>query len=773
MTAALTSNLLPTVKHFVYTRRRATGAVPMINGEQDGWTLDENLICEQIEFRDGPQVGTARFRLEPRDATKFRIDYGLSAYHIDDQVRVMAYPPTGELVQQSPDQNGIVLFEGYLPRQMFSITNNERQADEGVALIAMAMPALDNQLTEHLITGRWMFERKTATEAAGNEAFVSLSPSLPAVFNADGAPNMGQHKLARQIGATMISAPAFTHDADPSGRFWTVRAALGSILIRWLYKAQFRIDPAGTQHVVATATPDLNRNMCLDPELIAELAKAPDAAGTGDALRDLSATLPEVNVHGLGVLDAVKRVCDAAGFMFAVELVQTLNAALGVDRKYQLRVWKRRRGRAVTIDLAAPNTSFADAASLFTANNVHSVAGLISGEAVVNEVTAVGETFIEGRITLKPAWSPDDVDDSAVTNQFQSTHDHLMAGTGYHAKHIAGGALFADYGQVGRVWMVDCVGDPFLDQGSNFEGYSSGIYKHDDEGFDFVTALGLNATGDNSLISERTALGFPGTIRWSNEPRKILPLRNPQSQAAGIDWIVEVSENGGSSWQTTPVQVTPLERQFGFKLLGIRNLAAVNNASLKLRLSKCKVTESWWALIKNELLLFRITCAIRADHGAAAKAERQASSASSYKRGQIEVLRGVEEVWQQPDTLVNPTAEGTFPRWRKVRGDSVIGAGTGDVNGYRTMITEYATQRRATLEGRRLSANATLYLLEFFRYRLGDAVTKIAGREISFSVGSGGAANYPNIVGISMTLSPPDSQGLRLVMEDHAMEGAV
>lgn len=768
MTATITSNLLPAVRQFVYTRRRAAGGLPLINGETSGWTFDENLICEQIDYTDGPQVGTARFRLEPRDATKFRIDFGLAAYHIDDQVQVRAFPPQSELIQQAPDQ-GAVLFEGYLPRQSFSITNNEQQASEGVTFTAKAMPALDNLLSEHLIRGRWMFDRKTATEAAGNETFVSLSPFMPAVFNADGKPNMGQQKIARQIAETMISAPAFTHDADPTGQFWTVRAALASIIIQWIYKSQFRIDSEGTQHVVSTATADLNRNVCLDPELIVELAKAADAVGTTDALKDLGAQIPEVNVHGLGVLDAIKQVCDAAGFMFACELVQTLNEALGVDRRYQLRVWKRRRGRAVTIDLAVPGTAFADASSLFRNNNVHSVAGLISGDAVVNEVTAVGDTYIEGRITLKPGWSPDEVDTTDVaTGKLQSLQEALLQGSGYHAKHVTGGRLFKDYFHVGRGWMVDCVGDPFLDQGSGFEGYSSGIYKHDDEGFDFVTALGLNATGDNPLISERTSLGFPGIIRWSNEPRRILPLRNPDSQAVGQDWIVEVSEDGGSTWEICPVHVSPLERQFGFKLVGIRNLASVNNATLSLRLAKCKVTESWWALIQNELLQFRITCSIRSDHGAAAKAERQTSSASAYRRGQLEILRGVEEVWQQPGTLLNPTSG----VWRKVRGWSVVGAGSGDSFSYRTQLSDYATQRRNALEGRRLSMNATLYLLEFHRYRLGDAVTKMAGRELSFASSSAGGTNYPNVVGISMTLWPNDQQGLRLVMEDHAMEGA-
>jgi len=761
------------VRQLVYVRRRAVTADLPINGETDYWVFDRNLRCDQITTRDGVFGTIATFSFVPADASEMRIEHALKLYSTDDQVKVVAFPVTDELVDPVVEpEKAPVLFEGILGRMQAEIVTSDQGASEQVSFGAQPMCLLDDRLTEHMITGRWMFDRKTSTEAKQNKPMIAHSPDLPVVFNFNGRPNRSRQLVGTNIITSAVTtASVFTHDDDPDGKPWTVRTALASLIVMRLYGASKRLKPDKSDPQSIGDAPALNRSTCIEPLLRVELDRDATANGLNPQHRNLGMVLPECNVHGLNVLSAIEKVCDAAGLKMAIDCVSAAELTDAVDRRYQLRIWQPGYGPKKEFRLAKPKTAFTRAEDLFKANNIHAFSMMIDGDNVINEVVAAGTASFEGAIILKPAWRLEDVDDAEVDRQLTATSDLKLNGAGYHAKHVVGGVLFPENGHVGRIWIADCVGDPFLAAGTNFAGYASGVYKHATEGFDFVGAFGLGVIG-NPVEQERATLGlYDPTIRWSNRVRRAMPLRNAESQDKGVNYIVEVSEDAGVTWKRMPVNVEILREQFGIRLK-IPNLATVNYAALKNK-TFCQAKDSWWKLIKSELLSFRLTCAIKSDSGAVAFAPRSSTSGSVYRRGRYIAPRGIDEVWQAPGSPVNPTS-GVF---RRVVGWGGYGATTPtagfDILQYSTALREAATLQQAATANVRRSMKASLYLFAFGEYQLGDVITKITGRDIPLGTNQGAAEAFPDIVGITYILAPAQQQGITISLADHALDGRV
>lgn len=732
---------LPTRKqlsHEVWIRRPSPDAL-YDNGGEDGWELDLNLRCDWIRHEVGPLVGVAQFTYIPldpdHDAQAF--EEILKLYTTDDQVRVVVHPHDDELTGQ--DLEGFSKqrrFEGRLVKPAFDVQAQGVRSHEIVTFTATAITQLDNESTDHLITGRWLAHPDEADKTLLMDGYV-----LPAVFNFRGMPNRDPVNLITAPWLN-VAAYAFTND-DGGGEYWSVAQALLAIMVQWLSGIN---QPASPWNLRA-----LPRTIFIEQATVDALT---DAANDSPADRwvGLHDQLPEVNVHGLGLLDAIDRICQASDFQFACAPLD-----ISLQFPYELRIWRRHTGPLVYPGLAKRGTSYPGSDPFEDAlaeNDVSTIVGMVDRSEIANEVIAVGRTFVEARFYLLPAWNASRVDAAAADSSMQTVTPELLAGTGYHAKHVVGGSLFTDNMDVGRHWIF-----PHL---AFDNGYDSQQYDTTNTPLNFLEVLGFRDEAVGPGL-EWIQMGNDRPIVWIDRIRHPLPLVNEWARSSGREWIIEVSEDGGLTREFCPYKVRSLPNWLGIEL-DVPNLAAVNNATLSTGIVP-PIEKSWWALIKNEQLIFWITCAIEADHGTRFVAKRRATSGSQYRLGRIELLP-IDDYWLAPDHFYS---DKFGDKWTKIT-VGTDGATSGSSSGAGSVdpglsVRAAAERRRDALEDGVVSATLRTWVMDLDKYKLGDLVGGIRGRDVSFAINLGSARRYPNIVGITIRLG--DDQSIELSLDDH------
>lgn len=736
---ALTKRINLPVEHAVYVRRALAGYLPVYSAP-GGWTYDLALRCDEIKYKIGAKVGLAKFTYIPDNqlgtpgVNDVPFEAAMNRYTPDDHVAVLVKPINDELVQQASNGDDHVLFEGTLGRHRIDAQADARGAVEKVRFVAQPFPMLDNDLTSHQITGRWV-----AGLNEGDTPFVVEARNLPAVFNFQGRPNMAPSNQTfsfRYAGAD-VTARLFTVDEDPDGEYWTVREAMKSLLGWWLY---------GRSGYSLTRSMDVEAN-------VMDAFRLSEGPFGQPKFEGLDQTIGETAVQSRGVLDALQRVADKAGYDFAAEPREIIERPTQ-DRTYVLRIWRRNGGRVVPFKLDKHGTTYGSggAEAALRRNNINKIVMMRDGSEVVNEVLGYGRIFIESRFELKPLWSPDDiVGGDPNPDMLDADKDRLANSGSYWAHHVAGGVNFKDSGHVGRLWGLDCIG--------KFEGYPSGssAYTHGEKPFDFLAYL--NGIGDGGLPDTeiRAKDGLP-SAQWTKRLRQIMPRRSAANQIKGNEYFLQCSEDDGDSWIGCDAEFKVLKEFFGIRLK-INNLAAVNNATLGTD-GQADVASSWWKLIEQEQLRFRIWCSTPADHAIVGHALRQPSSGSRYPRGQVQDSKvDVTYIWT-----------GTDEGWTIERGYSTISI---PIKNPTTPVRFAAERQRDALEGIRQSIAASTWLMHWQRFRLGDAISGIDGREVSFQTNAGNAVRYPNIVAISYVLSPASAQTIRLSLADQALTGGV
>ena len=709
--------------------RRAAGN-PLLDGSTGGYQWDPLLRVEDIEWKSGASPGHARMTVVPINTSQAVEDL-LAFYSVDDQVRIFAQPADGAL-----DTAGKVLFTGALQRSSFNITREGEREREVLELIAVPLPTLENQHTEKLIRGRWLYH--TSFDADSTAVEVIESPALPAVFNLEEKPNRHKDKTFESFGgavgsATPIEWYPFTAEEDPDAQWWTVREAIKSVLGHWIYGISDALD---TTLWLETATRDALNG----------------TANTG-RWAGLDQRLPELDVHGMGPLDALQAICDAAGFEMSVLPAPASEAA---SRDYQIRLWRRGAGPENDLKLSSRGGVPSDPGRALKTNDVSQVHGMFDAVPIRNEVVARGRVLIETSVPLKPLWNPGDVDGTTVDGALQDDDGN----TSYHQKHIAGREQFGDFGHVGRMWGLDCTGG----WAAAGNGYTSGLYQHDSDGFDWVSELGIK---NSALDTERDNLGITEDVRWSYRVRHALPLRGPSEQEVGTEYALEVSEDGGSSWQRiTSVEFQTLREWFGILLTGsaVANLASVNADALRTDAQSVDPSASWWQLIKDETLQFRLTCTVEADHGARFDAFRQASSGSAYRKGRYLELPSAEQHWRATNSIFNSSGD-----FQKTAGYSIF-TRSGELI---TQVSDAAKRQRDAGEGRRVSVSASTWLMHLERWQVGDRIRGISGRNLALTSNAGDSERAPSVVGLTFRMGDGNRQMVRLHLSDAAMTEGV
>jgi hypothetical protein len=194
-------------------------------------------------------------------------------------------------------------------------------------------------------------------------------------------------------------------------------------------------------------------------------------------------------------------------------------------------------------------------------------------------------------------------------------------------------------------------------------------------------------------------------------------------------------------------------------MLNVRNLAKVNNASLKGGGSDAPPAESWWQLIIDKQLLFRITCCIEADHASIGRRYSPAESGStSYSRAQW-MRMDAEECWLWPGSAF---ADATSTEAVNISGWSA----TATAASMSQTPMDLARRRFDAVAHARMPVSISGIVTSLERYKLGQRVWGIRGRNISFDTGGG---RYPEVVGLTYHLDA--QQHVEVVLDDRRFEG--
>ncbi len=503
-------------------------------------------------------------------AGRLRVEDALDRYAIDDQVRIVVVIPG------TPDTDW-TLFEGTIQRMPVELKHEGVDAfgmpreGEGVFLAAFADTWRDDVMEHHPIAGRWF-----NGEANGGLPRIIYSRTMPVVFNLGGRPNMTPDTQVFTPapsggGAALTDCRAFTTDDDPDAEMWTLGEAIKSILGFWLYGGT-SASYSGYDNI------DLDRHVDVEDTTAAALN-----VGSADAMfTGLDKPLPEIAVEGDGPIAAVKKLCRKMGF---IATTKCLPDALGNnDTRYVLAIRRRHTGRSVALNIANPGDYEGEGispAQYHQNNDVNQLRIIIDGEGLRNIVSVRGESYMEARFTLFPLWDDADECTEALTKEDQETIP-LTPGdqTTYQSQHVAGGDQFSDYAHVGRRWGIACsTREPHKTSPAAYD-ITQDVNWAADVGFDFVGYLGLNATGD--FKTARTNAGITADVEWSNRPRNLLPLRSVDARAAGVRFVLEISEDGGSNWTRVPRNTLKFSTDPDLCAiwLNVKNLAAVDLTNL-------------------------------------------------------------------------------------------------------------------------------------------------------------------------------------------------
>lgn len=737
------------------------GIIDSASSGDNGWERHGYLRMGKASFGTWPSSGVAGMDLVGPDGVVDPFELGLFDFQPDDQVRIVMHSPNaGNALAPNPDPSedtGNVIFEGTLQRAGFGLkgATDKTEEFERFGLVAVDAPSIDNLQPEHLVRGRFVADDDTPTPVLID------APSVGCVFNANDRPNRSTSGTVNGVGGELtMTAPLFTADGDPAAEYFTVKDALQHLVVCWL----FGIESAAG----GDAQGALTRSATLEADTYAALFSDSEDASS-DRWAGLDKRLPKIDTHGVGVFDAIDRVCRAGGYRCAVLPPMGRSAPEGanIDRQYQMRIWRAGAGPENTLRLVARELvdDSASVEQVLANNNVTALRGLRDTSRVRNNIIATGRTLIETTVELKPLFSDDDMADHAgsVLSLRETGVPVDQAADDYHQRHVHGGALFGDYRHVGRRWGLDETG-AFQ---ANSLGYETGDYAHDEGGFDWLAHLGID--GNDDMTAARTANGVTDPIRWSRRVRRPIRLSRPEAIAINQAYRLDVSEDGGNTWHQLPASAFTVltEGYFGIMLRDNLNLAAINRETFgeASRTKAALPSDSWWALLDaGTNLRFRLTCLIEADFAARFDAPIDAGSTTRTPMAQL-IETGVIEVWQSPSSIIGDTT------WKRLD-DRAFTATTAGAD--RTANLQDLAERIRDERGQmRWSVTASHWLMDPTLFSIGDVITGIAGRVVdfrSFSAGSG-LTRHPSVV--AMTIDCYPSQNITIDIGDEAARRGV
>ncbi|MEO0476444.1 MAG: hypothetical protein AAF085_10825, partial [Planctomycetota bacterium] len=167
------------------------GIVESASQGDNGWAIEDRLAFSRATYRAWPGNSSALLRYVPIDGLLDPFEFSLFTGQVDDQVRVVMYPPfagTSLAPDTTGTENAVLIFDGNIARNAFGVRGDDGNGEsEGGSIVLVDAPTMDNRRPEHLVTGRWVNTHPTG----GVTPVLVDGLSVPCVFNAKGKPNQG------------------------------------------------------------------------------------------------------------------------------------------------------------------------------------------------------------------------------------------------------------------------------------------------------------------------------------------------------------------------------------------------------------------------------------------------------------------------------------------------------------------------------------------------------------------------------------------------------
>ena len=501
-----------------------------------------------------------------------------------------------------------------------------------------------------VVYGRYMADQ--------NEAVNHFS-GLACDFNAGGKPNRCPTESFEAIaGGPAAGVAFFTADDADDAEFWRPADVLDYLL--WRYNA--------------------DETWIANPTL-----SAADYART---------TRMVVSCEGLDLWTALAAAADADGY----DVAERFDPDADGSKASSIVVVRRGSGSTATLKrLGADYGEAAPAMDLAAHTVFDSAIAHAAAPAVTSPIVAGGVELVELTIELGKAW---DASRLALGDGEDAAPEFVDKSTQFYARYCRGGADFADYADVGRLWDANTDGR-----------YSGEPY--------------------SLSVPDVAALAGEDAGTWPEMPYRPLPMTTCLNQGAGgvgrtsQEFVAEISFDSGSTWHPL-ADVRSLPDRVG---LWIKqdNLAAIwekdadadgDNNYLRTLLDNPGYVE------------VRMTVTIPAPTRAVSNPDRQASAATAFSTA----------AWFD---------RGTLGQKRRVAAGSVF-SGSGlrqDTCDGCEGLTNVAEAIQAALEGSEIEAALAVEWPDE-DVHLTDVVHELAGINYSFQTNAGASPRYVRIVGL-------------------------
>lgn len=602
---------------------------------------------------------------------------------------------------ESPDGDLAWLFDGFPVRRELRWGSTTHELYEALYLDCRSVLDRAAEATDAQVYGRQV---RSAAQEDGTQPGLTHVTGLPCTFNADGEGNLSDQWY---VDADHGSIGTFTYDADPSGYSWTYAQALRYLAYHHSMRLFLSTDPI-LDDTAAIAT---------------TRGGAVDEAGTSGLYRALLREPDDLNVDGLSAVEAVGLLCDRAGVYF--HLARTTS---GGEPRSELRVWARGSGTATWLYLDRPTdgsmgtsrSATAAADEIFELNNV--AGGEISfdaGRVLTSPLGVGGVKLYEATFPLVAGWAPSaDLDAAADSDAAKQAAtdalDELAVNPGALAtntwlrRYHRSGADFADFGDVGRLWVLNEDG-AFTDA-----PYSRGA------AYDFGRALS----------TEEAA-----TRRWMRRTRTFLPCVTRDRSGDRLSPVVQFSFDAGTTWEPVPggAHVTVLADRCGLRV----------HADCLAELRSRRVTDAagsemlsvWDALVDDQLRV-RATASVASDFRMWAEAtERGDASQTLFPSSQVVDRLTVFQYRTRLNSNSVLTAADTEDPAQYERDDSAA---------FQEFVDKWADQSRDL----GITGEPQLPWIET-DYEIGTQIRGVRGRDFWFDTRRCGEDDWPHVAAIT------------------------
>ncbi|HON66981.1 MAG TPA: hypothetical protein PLS23_10815 [Phycisphaerae bacterium] len=682
--------------------------------------IERSERAERLVVAMETSHGSGEFQVDPRlradevwqrsDETMSRAVIGVLLTDACDseEVRRLYHPDRRLLVttEHADLQQREILFEGYPPVQVSRWDGSKGREGEQYVFEAEHVWARYNRAREAWIYGRRMrsgaIEDGLITDPAAYASRSTLISALPCIFNPDGVANRAAEPL---IVTAADGSPRrihiFSHDEDARAVRWTYATALR-------YLVWFHLGRSG---------PVFEGNIFDMTESLAA-----DQPGEAGPLRSALAREPvSLTCEATTLVEALALWSEAAGLHVTAETVN----AQGRPRT-QLRVWSPRAGACRTLHLVrggrfddgVPRYDAAsrDAAQVLRDNNTYRGEVAWDHRPIVNQAVVLGDVKrYELTLPLWPGWVPvadlDNVpaEDRAAARMLALTPDMVTAlgeqaaaHTWYRRYHRAG-SEYEQYSDVARLWVLNedgCFTGTAYNRNPPFDNYQP---------FDFSTVLAAGETRRGA---------------WTRRVRPLAPALSLDSDGRSLGVYVEVSFDGGSTWVRPNGPISVLKDRAGI------HFDADNPTQITPPGVSPVVNNLWYALV-DQVFRVRVTAVVESD-------ERLMACFGPDGLISPTVLLN-SQVLRRPQSLKFASRALGSSVFRDV---PAISADTRDDSVVAADLARWLAQNR---QDRQVQVAPAIPWIET-GYAIGDRITGIAGRQVSFATTQGTEIQYPSVL---------------------------